>query len=119
MTLLEAVVATVLLALVAVACLDGTGQAARLQHRSMQASGTVAHAAAELERARLDLPSSPQTRVRRRPYAPLPGAGEAPLELLTVDVTDAEGRTVQLARLVPRASNGTGPYPRLPMGARP
>lgn len=119
MTLLEAVVATVLLALVAVACLDGTGQAARLQHRSMQASGTVTHAAAELERARLHLPPSAQTRVTRRPYAPASGVGAAPLEWLAVDVTDAEGRTVQLSRLVPRALDASGASPRLPMDGRP
>ena len=119
MTLLEAVVATVLLALVAVACLDGTGQAARLQQQSMQASRTVALAEAELERARMALPPLPQTRVTRRPYGPTPHGGVAPLEWLSVDVADADGRTMQLVRLVPRVPTAPGVAPRPPVGERP
>lgn len=99
MTLLEAVVATVLLALVAVACLDGTGQAARLQHQSVQTSDLVAAADVALESARLDLPSAAGTRVSRRPYG-----GIGALDVLTVEVTGPDGRVERLSRLVPRAT---------------
>lgn len=119
MTLLEAVVATVLLALVAVACLDGTGQAARLQHRSVQASDAVAAAEAELERARLALPPSPSARVTRSPYGPVMNGSVAPLEQLSVAVTGVDGRVVQLVRLVPRASIAPGVSARNLAGARP
>ena len=119
MTLLEAVVATVLLALVAVACLDGTGQAARLQQRSVQASAAVASAEAELERARLALPPSPKARVTRSPYGPVMNGGMAPLEQVWVEVTGVDGRVVQLARLVPRASMAPGASARDLAGARP
>ena len=119
MTLLEAVLATVLLALVAVACLDGTGQAARLQARSVEAAGTVARAEAALEAARLDLPPSPATQVTRRAYGD-PASGATPsLDLVTVEVTDPEGRRLQLSRLVPRATAIPGDRSPARAGQRP
>lgn len=112
MSLLEAVVATAILALVGIACLEGTQRALVLQQRAEQRASALQQAESALTamvlRAdaretteRVSLPRN-MSRLAYRPAwaesAPLP------IERLTVQVEMADGRVMQLTRLVPRAS---------------
>jgi len=104
-TLLEALLATVILAVVAVACLEGTHGAATLQHRAASVSRALSHAEAVMataatggsarrEDARLD---EARVDVHRIPY----GHGAAStVQRIEVSVRDADGRLVRLTRLV-------------------
>jgi type II secretory pathway pseudopilin PulG len=100
MTLLEALIATVILSVVAIACLEGTRGAASLQYRTGVASDVVAIAEAAMARAQTGAPVDPrEARVTRAPYA-LHGL-VLPLDELVVEVPRAGGGTVRLTRLVP------------------
>lgn len=100
-TLLESVIAMVILAVVAVACLEGSRGAAQLEQRAGSVADATARAESELTRAMLGQPVSAGVVVRRVPYAPLPR-----LDRLEVEVPRADGRNtgtaVKLSRLVDR-----------------
>lgn len=98
MTLLEALLATVILSVVALACLEGTRGAARLQQRSGAVAASVMHAESELARAVLRESPTPGTVVRRVPYGPANGR----LELLEVEIEVAGGGRTRLTTLVER-----------------
>jgi len=111
MSLLEAFVATVILALVGVACLEGTQRALVLQQRAEQRTLALQQANADLTAAALgvrDQDMGIARSVSRLPYRPL-WAQDAPLpvERVTVQVQTADGRVMQLTRLVPRARSLT------------
>ncbi|WP_310568507.1 hypothetical protein [Gemmatimonas sp.] len=96
MTLLESIIASLLLAVTAVVCLDATRGAAALQQRSVAWTQAVAQAEAELATVSSGgLPSS-GTRVARRPW-------RDGLDRLEVEVPMAGGATFRLTRLVERA----------------
>lgn len=117
MSLLEAVVATVILALVGIACLEGTQRALVLQQRAEQRTMALQQAESALTAIALrvevsDVPQSVQTEPRMRspqhtsrlPYRPAWAASTPlPIERVTVRVETAGGRVMQLTRLVPRA----------------
>lgn len=106
MTLLESLIATVLLAVVAIACLEGTRGAVQLQQRHATMVTSLARAEAVLA-GEMAEPSTSATatsagaRVRRTPYAA--DSGGTRLELVEVEVPIAGGGTVRLARLIERA----------------
>jgi Tfp pilus assembly protein PilV len=116
-SLLEAVVATVILALVGIACLEGTQRALVLQQRAEQRAMALQQAESELTAIALrvdarDVPPSVQTEQRMRlpqntsrlPYRPTWAVSTPlPIERVTVRVETANGRVMQLTRLVPRA----------------
>ena len=106
MSLLEAVVATVILALVGVACLEGTQRALVLQQRAEQRTLALQQADASLTAATLGV-SEPNVDVSSS-SRPL-WAANAPLsvERVSVQVQTAEGGVMQLTRLVPRARSLT------------
>ncbi|QJR35656.1 hypothetical protein [Gemmatimonas groenlandica] len=96
MTLLESIIASLLLAVTAVVCLDATRGAAALQRKSADWTQAVARAEAELATVSSGgLPSS-TTRVTRRPW-------RDGLELLEIDMPMADGASFRLTRLVERA----------------
>jgi len=104
MTLLEALLATVILAVVAVACLEGTHGAADLQHRAAAVNAALSRAESALEQARE--PFAPPVngvhaeggaQVHRMGYTRFP---DARVERVSVEVRDADGRLVRLTRLV-------------------
>lgn len=97
MTLLEAVVAMVILSVVAIGCLEGTRGAARLQRRAQEVSGATMRAESELARAALGLAPGAGVQVERAPYG-----ADAALDLVRVTVRGAAGEQVQLSRLVER-----------------
>lgn len=104
MTLLEALLATVILSVVAVACLEGTRGAASLQHAAATTTAGVARAEAALAQveagAPLDARDVQVTRVR---YVP-PGVRTASqLDRVDVVVPVVGGGSVHLTRLVRRA----------------
>lgn len=108
MTLLEALLATVILAVVAVACLEGTHGAAALQRRTASMSDALSRAETAMETAATGsvLPatgSDDVTRpsVQRTPY----GAGTG-LQRVEVSVRDGNGRVVRLTRLVDASAGG-------------
>ncbi|MCA0376698.1 MAG: hypothetical protein LCH84_13685 [Gemmatimonadetes bacterium] len=108
MTLLEGIIATVLLALVAVACLDGTRGAAQLQHRSQARLDALVTAEAALDAEALDesgMVRSDAVRMTRAPYRTAPRVGPTRAGLVRVDVEarTADGSVVRLSRLVPAA----------------
>ncbi|MBL0937942.1 MAG: hypothetical protein IBJ03_03545 [Gemmatimonadaceae bacterium] len=120
MTLLEAIVATVILALVGVACLEGTQRAATLQTRAemrmvsvTRAQSTLAEAAAGISVGAgsalvRDIPHD--VRVGVRAYQPswASGAGTS-LQRVDVEVTDARGVVTHLTRLVESPRQPTRP----------
>lgn len=130
MTLLEGILATVLLAVVAVACLDGTRGAAQLQQRSSARAEAIVAAATALEAATVDAgadagaaSSRDAVSVQRSTYrAPVAfgermvrAANTAALLRIDVEVTLRDGGRVQVSRLVeaPRAVTvGTAGAPR-------
>jgi Tfp pilus assembly protein PilV len=119
MSLLEAVVATVILALVGVACLEGTQRALVLQQRAEQRTFALQQADAGLTAAALgvseqDVGTPQAQRLSREPYRPL-WAQDAPLpvERVSVQVQTPDGRVMQLTRLVPRSLPGPVPRERL------
>ena len=103
MTLLEALLATVILSVVAVACLEGTRGAASLQHKSAATAHAVMQAEAALSQATAGgVVDARDARVTRVPYAS--GHGATGLDRIDVDVATPNGGTVRLTRLVPRAA---------------
>lgn len=114
MSLLEAVVATVILALVGVACLEGTQRALVLQARAEQRTLALQQAESELAAVTLRADEVESTspsgrarlpqRVARAPYQPAwAESTPLPVERVTVRVETDGGRVMQLTRLVPRA----------------
>lgn len=103
MTLLEALLATVILAVVAVACLEGTHGAATLQHRTASMSRALSRAEAAMETAATHSTaaepgaSDANVDVQRDQYHT--GAGRG-VQRIAVSVRDADGRVVRLTRLV-------------------
>lgn len=95
MTLLESIIASLLLAVTAVVCLDATRGAAALQQKSMAWTRAMAEAESELATVSSGGLVSGTTRVSRRPW-------RDGLELIEVDVPMAGGASVQLTRLVER-----------------
>lgn len=93
MTLLESIIASLLLAVTAVVCLDATRGAAALQQKSAAWTVAVARAEAELATVSSGGVASSTTRVSRRPW-------RDGLDLLEVEVPMAGGASVQLARVV-------------------
>ena len=106
MTLLESVIATVLLAVVAVACLEGTRGAMRLEARSQALAVAAARAEGALERARIGAAGGADAQLSRQPYV-VAGATTG-LDLITVEVRSDDGRLLRMARLVEQ-SNGERP----------
>lgn len=103
MTLLEALLATVILAVVAVACLEGTRGAASLQRAAAGTALGVAQAEAVMAEVLAGAPvAAGDVRVRRGRYAPAPGAPASQLDRVDVDVPVAGGGVVHLTRLVRR-----------------
>lgn len=103
MTLLEALLATVILSVVAVACLEGTRGAASLQHRSAVTAQAVMHAEAALSQVTAgDRLAARDAQVTRVPYVGRDGATR--LDRVEVEVPTANGGTLRLTRLVPRAT---------------
>ncbi|MFO0095473.1 MAG: hypothetical protein ACK54K_14330 [Gemmatimonadaceae bacterium] len=105
MTLLESLIATVLLAVVAIACLEGTRGATRVQQRTAARVTALARAESELARqvagatvSAADVATAP--RVRRTPYVTPTGARR--LDLVEVEVAGPDGGTMRLSRLVER-----------------
>lgn len=110
MTLLEALLATVILSVVAVACLEGTRGAASLQQAAVGTTVGVARAEAALAQATSGAPLEQRDIVVTRvPYAggTMAGAARAPrasqLDRVDVVVPVAGGGRVHLTRLVRRA----------------
>ena len=95
MTLLESIIASLLLAVTAVVCLDATRGAAALQRKSASWTQAVAHAEAELATVSSGGPASGTTRVIRR-------AWRDGLDVLEIDVPTAGGASFRLTRLVER-----------------
>lgn len=93
MTLLESIIASLLLAVTAVVCLDATRGAAALQQKSAAWTVAVAQAEAELATVSSGGVASSTTRVSRRPW-------RDGLDLLEIEVPMAGGASVQLARVV-------------------
>lgn len=93
MTLLESIIASVLLAVTAVVCLDATRGAAALQQKSAMWTLAVSHAESELASVTSGGPASSTTRVSRRPW-------RDGLELIEVEVPMAGGTSFRLTRLV-------------------
>ncbi len=105
MTLLEALLATVILSVVAVACLEGTRGAASLQHTAAGTTAAVARAEAVLAQVAAGAPvDSREAEVQRVRYV-APGARQ-PSQLDRVDVVVhvPGGADVHLSRLVRRAT---------------
>lgn len=96
MTLLESIIASLLLAVTAVVCLDATRGAAALQRKSVAWTQAVAEAEAELATVSSGGVTSNSTRVARR-------AWRDGLELLEIEVPMAGGASFRLTRLVERA----------------
>lgn len=95
MTLLESIIASFLLAVTAVVCLDATRGAAALQQKSAAWTQAVAHAESELATVSSGGIASSATRVTRRPW-------HDGLELLEVEVPLAGGASFRLTRLAER-----------------
>ena len=93
MTLLESIIASLLLAVTAVACLDATRGAAELQRSSVVWTQAVADAESELATVSQGGPPLQTTRGSRRPW-------RDGLEPPEVDVPMANGSRFQLSRLV-------------------
>jgi hypothetical protein len=102
MTLLEALLATVILSVVAIGCLEGTRNAAQLQRKAALVSAATVRAESELARAVLGLTPGDGVTVERTPYAAAPS-----LELVRVRVPQPDGGAVELARLVERPLVGS------------
>ncbi len=117
MSLLEAVVATVILALVGVACLEGTQRALVLQQRAEERAMALQQAESELTAVALHAEAreaAPPVQMARRtgwsrsvsrlPYRPAwAEITPLPVERVIVQVETADGQVMQLTRLVPRA----------------
>ncbi len=97
MTLLEALLATVILSVVAIGCLEGTRSAAQLQRKAEVVTTATVRAESEMARAMLGLPAGDSVEVERMRYANVQG-----LDLVRIRVAQPDGGYVQLARLVER-----------------
>jgi hypothetical protein len=110
MTLLESVVAFVLLAVVGVACLDLTRGATRLETSSVEWTRAVTLGESALAAAAAgSLPDDPAfrtVRITRRPWGP---AGDG-IDVVEVQVPLPEGAVFRASRLVrgARVATGTG-----------
>jgi len=93
MTLLESIIASLLLAVTAVVCLDATRGAAALQERSTAWTQAVSRAESELATVSSGGLASSTTRISRRPW-------RYGLELIEVDVPMAGGASFRLTRLL-------------------
>lgn len=96
MTLLESIIASLLLAVAAVACLDATRGAAALQQRSAAWTRVVAHAEAELATVSSGGLASSTTRISRRPW-------HDGLDLIEIEVPMVDGAHYRLTRVVERS----------------
>ena len=96
MTLLESIIASLLLAVTAVVCLDATRGAAALQRKSAAWTQAVAQAEAELATVSSGGLASSTTRVSRRRW-------REGLDMLEVEVPMAGGAGFRLTRLVESA----------------
>lgn len=96
MTLLESILASLLLAVTAVVCLDATRGAAALQRTSAAWTEAVARAEAELATVSSGGVASSATRVARRPW-------RDGLDILEVEVPMAGDTRFRLTRVVERA----------------
>jgi len=96
MTLLESVVAFVILALVGIACLDLSRGAAQLERSSVEWSRAVARGEAALAAATTDAPIDVPAgvSVQRAPW-------RSGVERVEVTVDVSSGRVFRVARLVP------------------
>lgn len=103
MTLLESLIASVLLAVTAIVCLDATRGAAQLQRRSEAYTAAVSLAESELALASTgardgQTVGSDSVRVVRRPW---PASPER-IDIVEVDVPLAGGGRYRVSRLVER-----------------
>jgi hypothetical protein len=96
MTLLESILASLLIAVTAVVCLDATRGAAALQRTSAAWTEAVARAEAELVTVSSGGVASSATRVVRRPW-------RDGLDILEVEVPMAGEARFRLTRVVERA----------------
>jgi hypothetical protein len=100
MTLLESVLAFVLLAVVGVACLDLAQGASGLENRSVEWARAVAASESAMAAAAAGVPahelSSAGVRVARSPWR----GGDAGVELIVVDVALPGGAEFRTSRLV-------------------
>jgi type II secretory pathway pseudopilin PulG len=104
MTLLEALLATVILSVVAVACLEGTRGAASLQRVAASTTVGVARAEAAMAQAATGAPlAASDIAVTRVPYRAAGARGPSHLERVDVTVPVTGGGAVHLTRLVRRA----------------
>ena len=110
MTLLEAVIAFIILSVVGVVCLDQARGASQLQRSSADWTRAVARGESALAEAIATTAppdggaasaGDPAVRVQRRPW-------QAGLDIIEVSVPLGNGRTYDLARLVPSTASGTG-----------
>jgi type II secretory pathway pseudopilin PulG len=101
MTLLEALLATVILSVVAIGCLEGTRNAAQLQRKAELVSAATVRAESELAAAVLGLPAGKGVAVERQRYAANPR-----LDLVRVRVPQPDGGQVELVRLMERPTVG-------------
>lgn len=108
MTLLEAVIAFVILSVVGVVCLDQARGASQLQRSSAEWTRAIARGESALAEAiasaappseRADPAGEPAVRIQRRPW-------EAGLDIIEVSVPLGNGRTYEMARLVPSPAIG-------------
>jgi hypothetical protein len=95
MTLLESIIASLLIAVTAVVCLDATRGAAALQRRSAEWTVAVSRAESELAVAVSGGQTAETTRVSRRPW-------RDGVDMIDVDVPMASGARYRLSRLVER-----------------
>ncbi len=95
MTLLESIIASVLLAVTAVVCLDATRGAAALQYKSAAWTQAVANAESELATVSSGGRTLGTTRLSRRPW-------RDGLELIEVEVPIVGGASFRLSRVVER-----------------
>ncbi|WP_411280581.1 hypothetical protein [Gemmatimonas sp.] len=95
MTLLESLIASLLLAVTAVVCLDATRGAAALQQKSAAWTQAVSRAESELATVSSGGLASNTTRIARHPW-------RDGLELIEVDVPMTGGASFRLTRLVER-----------------
>jgi len=94
-TLLESIIASLLLAVTAVVCLDATRGAAALQRKSAAWTLAVANAESELATVSSGGLALNTTRISRRPW-------RDGLDVIEVDVPMAGGASFRLTRLVER-----------------
>lgn len=118
MTLLEALFATVILAVAAVACLEGTRGAAELQVRAAAVNSALSRAEAALEQPFEQSPETSGEPEASRYRARYPAIPDGAVEKVSVEVRDPQGRTIRLTRLVDSRATPDGAH-RASMTAPP